>query len=279
LRRSAVAFALLFAFLTARPAAATTATDQQVRDLATRAESDPGALDQLRKVDVVDGRSVDLSHALDTSSTAELDARLRTIARGAAPVAASTVQDRDAAREILSGRRYRTSALPRPFAGLLDRIGRFLTKLWHPIGRHLPHLGPLWWIGVGALVVAAAIVVTFVLGLRRRAVSAEHVAIARVRSLRPDDLERAARDAEAAGRLAEAIRLRFAAGLVRLDRAGVIEWHPSITSGAVRRRLRSETFDNVASSFERVTYGDRAPTSSDVELSRSGWRDVMERVR
>ena len=277
IRRALLLGPLLALALTA-PAWATTATGAQVRDLAARARTDPQALTELRGIDVVDGRPADLGHALATTSPTELDARLRTLAHGIVPAPTSAVQIQRDAQDILRGRRYRPSSVPRPFAGFLDAIGRFLKRLWDPIGRHLPHFGRLGWIVLGLLVVALAIFVTFRLGRRRRAVDASHASVARVRALRPDDLERAAREAEAAGRIAEAIRLRFAAGLVRLDRAGAIEWHPSITSGSVRRRLRSSSFDDVAASFERVTYGERPPTTEDVELSKSGWRDVLEHV-
>jgi hypothetical protein len=139
-----------------------------------------------------------------------------------------------------------------------------------------PRPGSHWWIVIGALAVAGAAYVAYRLVRRRRAVESEYAELIRTKALRPDDLERAAREAEAAGRTTEAIRLRFAAGLIRLDRAGAIEWHPSISSGSVRRRLRLASFDQVASSFERVTYGKRAPTDEDLELSKSGWQQVLE---
>jgi len=277
MRTRAVAFGVLIAIVVAHPAAATTATSAQVRDLAQRALDDPSALAELRNIDSIDGKSVDMSRALGGATPSELRSRLATLAQDVTP-GSSQASARSNARAILNERRYSQSSLPRPFAGILDRIGRGLQRLFRPLTRHIPRLGSVAWIVIGAIVVALAVLITYRLGRRRRAVETEYAKIIRTKSLRPEDLERAARDAEVAGRVVEAIRLRFAAGLIRLDRAGAIEWHPSITSGSVRRRLRSSSFDCVATSFERVIYGKRTPTPDDIELSKSGWHEVLEDV-
>lgn len=276
--KRAVALAVLCVLAFARPASAATATAAQVRDLAARAIDDPSALGELRNIDVVDGTPVDMSRVLGGATPDELHSRLVTLAHVGVPGTAAAAPARTDARAILQSRRYRPSSLPRPFKGLLDRLDRLAKKIFDPITRHLPRPGSKAWIVIGAIVVGAAAFIAFRLARRRRAVETEHAKLVRTRSLRPDDLDRAAREAEAAGRGAEAIRLRFAAGLIRLDRAGVIEWHPSITSGSVRRRLRSKSFDALASSFERVTYGKRPVTPDDLELSKAGWQHVLKDV-
>jgi hypothetical protein len=55
----------------------------------------------------------------------------------------------------------------------------------------------------------------------------------------PDALERQADDEERAGRFDIALRLRFRAGLLRLDRRGAIRYRPSLTTDEVRRALGS----------------------------------------
>ena len=55
----------------------------------------------------------------------------------------------------------------------------------------------------------------------------------------PDELERAADDAERDGDLDRALRLRFRAGLLRLGDRGAIRYRPSVTTSEVRRALGS----------------------------------------
>ena len=75
--------------------------------------------------------------------------------------------------------------------------------------------------------------------------------------LDPDELERQAAAAERAGDLAHAVRLRFVAGVLRLDRAGVIAYRSSLTTGQLRAALRSGSFAEIASAFDEITYGGR----------------------
>src|SRR5262249_61242968 len=92
---------------------------------------------------------------------------------------------------------------------------------------------------VGAAVAAG----TAVLVARGRAAGDAGIGAGRGRAPRdesqdPGRLEREADAAEHRGDLDAAVRLRFRAGLLRLDRAGAISYRPSITSGQVARRLR-----------------------------------------
>ena len=74
----------------------------------------------------------------------------------------------------------------------------------------------------------------------------------------PRALDRRADAAEAAGDLEAALRLRFRAGLLRLDARGAIEFRPSISTYEVRRTLHSDDFDALAATFDDVVYGGRA---------------------
>ena len=93
----------------------------------------------------------------------------------------------------------------------------------------------------------------------------------------PRALERLAAEAEAAGDLEEALRLRFRAGLLRLDARGAIEYRPSISTREVRRKLRSEDFDALAATFDDVVYGGRAAEGADVSDARERWPAVVVR--
>jgi hypothetical protein len=92
----------------------------------------------------------------------------------------------------------------------------------------------------------------------------------------PDVLEREADAAERAGDLERALRLRFRAGLLRLGQRGAIQYRSSVTTGEVRRTLRSEQFDDLARTFERVTYGGQEALPPDVETARRDWPRVLE---
>src|SRR5436190_1208887 len=92
----------------------------------------------------------------------------------------------------------------------------------------------------------------------------------------PAELERAADAAEHAGRLDDAVRLRFRAGLLRLGDRGAIRYRPSVTTNEVRRVLGSETFDELAGTFEAVAYGGRSAEPPDVDAARRAWPHVVD---
>jgi hypothetical protein len=94
----------------------------------------------------------------------------------------------------------------------------------------------------------------------------------------PDALEREAEQAERDGDLERAVRLRFRAGLLRLDRARAIEFRPSLTTTEVSRAVRSAAFDELALTFEEVAYGGRAASGPDVEEARREWPALLAEV-
>ena len=92
----------------------------------------------------------------------------------------------------------------------------------------------------------------------------------------PDQLERQAEEAERRGELEAALRLRFQAGLIRLDRAGALRYRADATTGEVSRALGSTTFDTLAETFDEVVYGERETLPGDVESARRDWPRVLE---
>jgi hypothetical protein len=180
------------------------------------------------------------------------------------------------AEQILSERRFHRHDVPRPFRGVLDAMSKLFEPILHAI-RNLfgePAIG----IPLAVLLVLGALL------LVRRSVQQrawEGLLEARERGPRrldPARLEREADEAERQGDLERAIRLRFRAGLLRLDRAKAIALEPSTTSREVSRTLRSRDFEDVAASFDAVVYGRRPPRGEDVELSRAGWTRVLAAV-
>jgi hypothetical protein len=284
-RAVAIAAALVAAALQA-PAHADAVSADELAGLAQRAKTDPAALSELRRVDTVDGRRVDVASALDGASDAELVDRLDAIADGARAADPSDEPSSDAAREnatdILSQRRFQPSELPRPFAGPLERLGDAISRGFDRVVAFLPGGEATFWVIVGLLTVALAAFVTARLGRRRRRITTGAERTDRsTRGAKPEDaksLLAEADRAEASGDGRTAVRLRFRAGLLRLGGTGAIAFRPSITTGEVRRKLRSTDFEAVAASFEEIAYGDRPVTTGDLELSRRGWDAVLVRV-
>jgi len=184
---------------------------------------------------------------------------------------------RRTARSILNGRQYHSSPTPRPFRSQLNWIGDRVHGLFESIGRALSHVPSVLAVSVAiGLVALVAVLLVGVVRARRSnpdARRAEAVPAAPVED--PDELERAADAAERAGRLDDAVRLRFRAGLLRLGSRGAIRYRPSVTTGEVRRVLGSDTFDELARTFEAVAYGGQSATSPDVDAARREWPRVV----
>ena len=187
------------------------------------------------------------------------------------------------ARAILRERRFRGSPVPRPFHHLLVWLGRKLAPLarpFHWLGRHVPGGDRVVWIALAALVVGIAAV----LALRTargqlRAIEAGSRSRERSSRVDPGELERRADAAEREGRHADALRLRFRAGLIRLGRVRVLPQRDSLTSGEARRILRLREFDALARTHDEVVFGGREATVDDARAAREGWRQVLQTVR
>jgi len=266
-----LAAALLVFLLAAGPARASEVSDAEFRALAAAAVDDPAALARLRDVDKVGGRAVDVDGALSGARGAALAARLRALAgeHEAVPGARNTRAD---AREILAESRFHAADVPGPFRGVI----RWLRD-------RVPDLGFLS-AGPPALWVALAVVVAgltwFVarrfLTTRVRASAAHEQALAAARDEDPRALDHRADAAEAAGDLEAALRLRFRAGLLRLDARGAIEFRPSISTFEVRRALHDDDFDALAATFDDVVYGGRPPAPSDLTAARERWPRIVK---
>jgi hypothetical protein len=196
-------------------------------------------------------------------------------ARRTAPI--DPDQARNAAQHILSGRQYRTAPTPRPFRKPLNWLGDRLHGIFDWLGRVLSHVPPLLLLVLVLAVVVAAITfaITKIRARRSRPDARRPSRIPGEESEDPDELERFADVAEREGRLDHALRLRFRAGLLRLGDRGAIRYRPSLTTNEVRRALGSESFDELARTFEAVAYGGRDAVPPDLDTARREWPRVV----
>jgi hypothetical protein len=287
LRRAATAVVLaaVVALGPAGPAGAQSVTGTQFDDLVARAADDRRALEQLRSVREVDGRPVDMARALAGAEGQGLASRLQALSAGRPPAgpAVAPAEARAQAGDVLNSRRFKPARVPRPFAGILRTLGRWLEPIGEPLGRIWSRVTDS--LGGQLLLVAAVFALASAIALRligRRSPGD----IRRSRplgvdgdGLDPDALERDAAAAERAGDLDHAVRLRFLAGVVRLDRAGVITYRSSLTTGQLRDRLRSASFARLATAFDEITYGGRPADETDVRAAADGWPRVLAEAR
>ena len=280
------AVALLLALCAAAPAAAgaTEVTRAELAALAERARTDDAALAELREVDRVDGRPYAIEDALAGAEGERLDDRLEEIAAldGSADGAEPGGAQGDA-QDILDGNRYEGSDVPRPFKGVLDEIGELLDPIgewieeaFDDVARAVPGGDATLW----SLTAALILIVLLTLGRRTLRARAKAGSERRTDAEAPQreapvSLERAAEEAERAGELEKALRLRFRAGLLRLDERDAIQFRPSISTREVSRALRSPEFDQLAALFDGVAYGGERATREDLDASRRGWDAVL----
>lgn len=279
----ALAVAGLVMLALAPAALAGSATGFQVKQLAlAAARGDAAALARLREVDRIDGRPVGLAAALDADG-AELHSRLETLAASTGATQAGAGDARQQAAKILDERRFHESRVPRPLHGVLEWLGQKLRALARPfdwLADRIPGGRATLWTALAALVVALAALVATRLGARRGGRLLDTAGGRRsARAPDPDRLEREAAEAERRGDLDLALRLRFRAGLIRLARADVIPAHEPLTSGQLRRLVRSPAFDRLAFDLDEIVYGDRPASSEEVGRSRESWPRVLDEVR
>ena len=74
------------------------------------------------------------------------------------------------------------------------------------------------------------------------------------------------------------MRLRFRAGLLRLDANDVLVYRPSLTTGEVAAAVSLPSFHRVGSDFDAIAYGGREAHEQDARASREGWQRVLEQV-
>ncbi|MDA8393176.1 MAG: hypothetical protein M0Z87_10385 [Actinomycetota bacterium] len=185
------------------------------------------------------------------------------------------------AEVILSSPRFRVATLPRPLAGPLRALGGMLRSALAWV--HLPSLeGGGSVVAWAAVVLAAAVVLVAIAAVLRLVRQLQRGPARSPRVDRgktgpdPAVLEERARVAEAAGDLTLAYRLRFQAGLVKLETSGGVPRARTMTSRQLSARLRDPTFDGLAAGLEQMVFAGRPATPAEVSRSVHEWRTVVD---
>jgi hypothetical protein len=188
---------------------------------------------------------------------------------------------RRVAEDVLDGDRFQADPSPRPLRGPLEWLGDRLRDVFEPIGRALASLpGPTWVPVVALLGAVVALLLWRYAPRRERLASGERVARPRATTdVSAADLEAAAARAERAGDRDLALRLRFRAGLLRLDEVGAIELGPGVTTTEMRARVRSGVFDELADDFEAVAYSEHLASEDELVAAKHGWPVVVREAR
>lgn len=189
---------------------------------------------------------------------------------------------RQAAQTILHEGRFHPPPVPRPLHGLLHAIGtalrapaHFLSQAVGALAKIIPGGALVVWILLGLAVIAVGALLARRYSRLALVASAKAGGSRPARPLRAAELGRLADAAEREGRLEEAIRLRFRAGLASLNERGVIGAPAAIPNAEVAERLHSQRFDLLAQRFEEIAYGDGRAGATEVEEARQGWSAVL----
>jgi hypothetical protein len=154
-------------------------------------------------------------------------------------------------------------------------------RIFHPIGSGASDILGGWapFVGIAAAIAIGALL-ALLLVRRRSRIAAQHSEPRSVTAdTHPDDLEAEADDLAAKGAFAAAVRLRFEAGLLRLERAGLIAGQRTSTDAELAARIGSPTFDGLALRHEEVAYAGQAADHHDVHQARIGWPRVPDEAR
>jgi hypothetical protein len=276
----------------AGPAAAQdpSVTRAEAARLATAAATDDGALRSLRAVRSIDGRPVDLRAVVDAAGSGSARARrLELLSRelrggsGSAAVVGRQEAQRSA-RRVLDQGKYRERDLPKPFRGPLrwaaDRlapVGRFLDRTVGGAVRAILALPG----GEFILLALLGAVVAWLAWLVARRTSRAAVAAAGHGgglvdpSLDPEELDRRSDASADDGRWADAVRLRYEAGLIRLVRSQRLVLRPDTTAADAARQVDLPAMHAATRTFEAVVYGGRPATLDDVAEARRAWPDIV----
>jgi hypothetical protein len=181
------------------------------------------------------------------------------------------------AQHILTQVRFRGGALPHPFAGVLRTLGRWLRPVGHPLvkayGAVVGNTG--WrWAAVAIAAVLGAAGATYVVRRRSRTTPSP-LPMQRQEEDVVTRLEAEADQAERDGEWALAYRLRFRAGLCRLEGRGLPRPTDTMTSRQLVAAVGSSEFAVLADELQQIVYAGRPASPDLIEDARVRWAAVL----
>jgi hypothetical protein len=193
-----------------------------------------------------------------------------------------SVDPSDVAREILAEDRFQPAETPAAVRRPLSWLGQQILDLFSPVGRALK-----WFFvtmfssvfsGVIALIIFGFITFLIVRALQgRRRVQAASSALDAAAGVvtDPNELERQAALAAQNGNFAEAVRLRYVAGLRRLEQDTDVPATIASTNGKLRTEVCVAEFDQLSDDFDFIIYGERLADASHDSNAQQRWPQVQ----
>lgn len=193
---------------------------------------------------------------------------------------ADPAEARRLAEKILSDRKYKEVRPPNPFERPIAWVGGTVRRLFSAVADFVDKLIPgnarqAW--GVIALVagLATALFVIQLAVRRQRIRAAGDVDKLNLSTEDPSELEALAAAAASRSNFGESIRLRFRAGLVRLEQNRRITDPTHQTNGDIYEAVRAEPLLDLQRQFDHVIYGGSEANAQDEVEAVRNWNDLL----
>jgi hypothetical protein len=195
-------------------------------------------------------------------------------------LARSPEEARKAAREILSGKKYRDSEVDTPLDRPLGSVGRVVRNVFGKIAEWFGAIVPggqvvQYFVLFILVVVAAVLLGRFLVKYVGRKKPSTQTDLEPQRSATYWD--RLADEAYAKGDFRSAIVFRFRSGISRLERGP----RPGVSheQNQTIAAIAPTSFPPIGSAFDAVRYGNAPGSAADADQSKSGWPTVVSEVQ
>ncbi len=196
---------------------------------------------------------------------------------------------KNAVKKILNGPQFHPPQPPRPFAGILNFFSRYIHKYLSPIIHWISNsiYGPLnrslngYMYPSILVVVAFFVIIIAAIIIHRRPSTGKKLfkaSDAELPDVDPETLDALAEKAHFNQDYKLSIRLRFKAGLTRLEKQGLIINQQSQTLLQLSGEIPSNTFSALANDLTLIVYGNEPATESLSNFSKLNWPNVLVEV-